>query len=141
MRVVADTNIVISGLLWNGNPRMVLDAARDGIIEIFSCPELLAELRGVLEREKFKTRLDRAGVSIDELIDGFAALASLIDPGPIAPVVERDPDDDVVIACALAADCEYIVSGDDDLLSLNSYRGILIRTAADLLAEISLLGD
>ena len=47
MRVVADTNIVVSGLLWRGSPRRVLDAARDSVIELFTSAELLAELEGV----------------------------------------------------------------------------------------------
>jgi len=53
MQVVADTNIVISGLLWRGNPRQILDAARDGIIGLFTSFMLLEELEDVLSREKF----------------------------------------------------------------------------------------
>jgi putative PIN family toxin of toxin-antitoxin system len=53
MRVVADTNVVVSGLLWRGNPRRVLDAARDGIIELFTSIVLLEELEDVLSRERF----------------------------------------------------------------------------------------
>ena len=63
MRVVADTNIVVSGLLWRGNPRRVLDAARDGIIELFTSPSLLEELEEVLSRKKFATRLEAANVA------------------------------------------------------------------------------
>lgn len=56
-RIVPDTNIVISGVLWRGNPRRVLDAARDKIIELFTSPVLLEELEDVLIREKFARRL------------------------------------------------------------------------------------
>ncbi|MGB9179188.1 MAG: putative toxin-antitoxin system toxin component, PIN family [Pyrinomonadaceae bacterium] len=62
MRVVADTNIVVSGLLWRGNPRRVMDAARDGIIELFTSVPLLEELEDVLSREKFAARLRAADV-------------------------------------------------------------------------------
>ncbi len=138
MRVVPDTNIVISGLLWRGLPRRVLDAARDGIIELYTSPVLLAELEEVLNREKFAKRLEAANVTIRELVDGFSALAKVLDAQPIEPVILRDPDDDAVLACALAAECEIIVSGDDDLPDLKQHQEIRILTAAELLAELSL---
>lgn len=138
MRVVPDTNIVISGLLWRGNPRRILDAARDGIIELFTSPILLAELEDVLSRERFAARLAAANVTLRELVDGFSALATVIDAEPIEPVIIRDPDDDAVLACALAAECEIIVSGDDDLLDIKKHQEIRIMTATELLAELSL---
>jgi len=138
MRVVADTNIVVSGLLWRGTPRRILDAARDGIIELYTSPSLLEELEDVLRREKFANRLESAGVTIRELVDGYSALATVVDAQLIEPVILRDPDDDAVLACAIAADGERIVSGGNDLLDLGKYKGIRILTAADLLTELSL---
>src|SRR5712691_7166996 len=137
MRVVADTNIVVSGLLWKGNPRRVLDAARDGAIELFTSAVLLTELEDVLNREKFAKRLASVQVSPHELVLGYAALASVIQPASIDPVILADPDDDAVLACGVAAQVEIIVSGDNHLLGLSSYRDIRILTAAELVAKIS----
>ncbi len=75
MRIVPDTNVVISGLLWRGSPRRILDAARDGIFELFTSIELLDELEDVLNRDKFVSRMEAAGVTVRELIVGYAALA------------------------------------------------------------------
>ena len=136
MRVVADTNIVVSGLMWRGNPRRILDAARAGDLTLVTTGALLAELEDVLGREKFAERLAAAGVAIRDLVLGYAALASVIESAEIEPVVLVDPDDDAVIACAVAGNSEVIVSGDSDLLDLNQYRGIRIITAAELVAEI-----
>jgi putative PIN family toxin of toxin-antitoxin system len=83
MRAVADTNIVISGLFWRGNPRRILDAARDGIIELFTSPTLLAELEDVLGRERFSPRLATAGVTARDLVEGFSALASIVESKPL----------------------------------------------------------
>jgi uncharacterized protein len=137
MRIVVDTNIVVSGLLWRGNPRRVLDAARAGTIDLFTSAVLLAELEDVLSREKFTSRLAAVGVTPHELVLGYAALASVIEPMMIAPVILADPDDDAVLACALAAQGEVIVSGDSHLLDLQRYQTIRILTAAELIAEIS----
>ncbi len=79
MRIVLDTNIVISGLLWRGNPRRILDTARDGITELFTSIELLEELEDVLSRDKFIVRLEAAGVAVRELVMGYAGLARVVE--------------------------------------------------------------
>lgn len=137
MHVVADTNTIVSGLLWYGNPRQVLDAARTGVVTLATSATLLAELADVLQRPKFAQRLARAHITASTLVFGYAALAQLVVPAAIAPVIEADPDDDAVLACAVAAQAEVIVSGDSDLLALESYKGIPIITAAQLMARIT----
>ena len=137
MRAVADTNVVVSGLLWRGSPRRILDAARAGNIDLFTTAVLLAELEDVLGRKKLAERLASAGVVSRDLVLGYAALASVIKPAEIEPVILGDPDDDAVLACAVAADSDVIVSGDRHLLDLKRYRDIPIVTAAALVAEMS----
>jgi len=136
MRVVADTNVVVSGLLWRGNPRQILDAAREGKMDLFTSFVLLEELEDVLTREKFAARLQAAKVTAHELILGYAALAAVIEVEAIDPVILADPDDDDVLACALRAHANVIASGDSHLLDLKQHHGIRILTAAELLAEI-----
>jgi uncharacterized protein len=137
-RTVPDTNIISSGLLWRGNPRRILDAARDGIIELFTSPVLLEELEAVLGREKFVARLAAADVTVQDLVSGYSALATVIEAEAIEPVILVDPDDDAVLACALAADAEVIVSGDRDLLGLKKHKDVRILTATELLVELAL---
>ncbi|HKP87968.1 MAG TPA: putative toxin-antitoxin system toxin component, PIN family [Blastocatellia bacterium] len=139
MRVVADTNVVVSGLLWQGAPRQVLDAGRTGAIDLFTSAVLLAELEEVLEREKFAERLARVNVGPRELVLGYAALATLVTPEEIVPVILADSDDDAVLACATAAQAEVIVSGDSHLLALKDYNAIRIVRAAELLARVSVI--
>jgi putative PIN family toxin of toxin-antitoxin system len=138
MRVTADTNTVISGSLWHGNPRRVLDAARDGLIELYTSRPLLAELEDVLHRERFAHRLSLANRTAKDLVRNYSFVATVIEAEPIEPTIIRDPDDDAVLACALSAQCEIIVSGDNDLLDFKEYRGIRILSATELLAELYL---
>ncbi len=137
MRVVADTNIVVSGLLWRGNPRLVLEAARIGGIDLYTSVVLLEELEDVLARERFAIRLRAAGVRAHELVVGYGVLAKLVEPAEIEPVVHADPDDDAVIACAVSSRSEIVVSGDTHLLDLKRYKNISIVTASDLITKIS----
>jgi putative PIN family toxin of toxin-antitoxin system len=136
MRVVLDTNILISGLLWYGPPRQLLDAARKGDLQLYTTQTLVNELEEVLLRRKFADRLDQANVTIETLIFGYASLAEVIEPIEIEPVVLDDPDDDAVLACAAAIDAQAIVSGDRHLLEIRDYLDIPILTAAELLGKL-----
>jgi putative PIN family toxin of toxin-antitoxin system len=135
--VVLDTNITVSGLLWRGAPRQVIAAARDARIELWSSVELLDELEEVLQRLKFAARLAQIGKTPAELVDAYLALAVIIATTPLADPVSADPDDDAVRACALAAQAEAIISGDDDVLTLHMFQTIPILTASAFLARLA----
>jgi len=138
VRVVLDTNTAISGLLWNGPPREIIDAAIAGEIELISAEHLLAELLDVLSRPKLARRLLLHKVTPPELLAVYRQLVRVVLPASLPAPVTRDLDDDVVLACALAAKAEAIVSGDDDLLSLGSYANIPILRAAAFLIRLRL---
>lgn len=135
MRLVLDTNVVISGLLWNGPPRSLLDAAIGGTVEIYTSTALAAELREALGYAKFARRLAKNGATIDLAVERFMAIANLVASVTIQRVL-TDPDDDQMLACALAASADLIVSGDTAPLNLKSFHRIPIVTPAEALARI-----
>lgn len=136
MRVVLDTNVVISGLFWSGPPRAILDFARAGRIELYTSPALLDELEDVLRRPKLAARLALAATDVPTLVHGYMALARAVHTQPIPPIC-RDPSDDEVLACAGASQAKLIVSGDSDFLALHDYHGIPIRSSAETCLLIS----
>jgi putative PIN family toxin of toxin-antitoxin system len=105
-------------------------------LALFTSAELLGELLEVLEREKFSPRLKLAAVSPRELVLGYAALARIVRSAPVRGVVVADPDDDLVIACAVSAQADLIVSGDSHLLELRRFQGIRILSASAALLEL-----
>ncbi len=137
MRIVADTNTVISGLLWKGAPRQIIQACRYQRITVVSSERLIAELAEVLAREKFANRIRSAGLIPASLVEDYRVLTEQVYLEPLSEPVCRDPDDDAVLACALAGRADAVVSGDDDLLSLNVFRGIPIITAAEWVRQHS----
>lgn len=126
MRVVLDTNVVVSGFLWGGVPRQLLQAAREQKLQLYTSTPLLLELTDILGRAKFARKLAAAQLSVDQLVERYALLTTVVHPAVIAPTILDDPDDDQVLACALAAKAELIVSGDRHLLDLKEHRGIRI---------------
>lgn len=137
MRLVLDTNVAISGLLWGGVPGELIEAARAGKIALVATIPLLAELRGVLYREKFESQLQARSVAIDDLLDGYLELVELVSPAELSTTVTLDPTDDVVLAAALAGRVDLIVSGDAHLLNLKRYQGIAIVTATSAMDNLS----
>jgi len=122
---VLDTNVVASAILWSGPPRALLQAAREKRIELFTSTALLAELSDILARRKFDRKIAASGLTIDQLVDGYAQLAALVHPTTV-PRIAPDPDDDVVIGTALAARAEFVVTGDKSLLTVIEHQGARI---------------
>ena len=135
MRLVLDTNIIVSGLSWGGVPSQLLDLGRDGRVTFFTSSVLLDELADVLERDKFAALLVSQDITPAFLMQRYGILAKLVTPQPIERTV-RDVDDDAVIATALAAQADVIATGDSDLLVLHPWQGIQILNAADALQHV-----
>ena len=132
MRLVLDTNTVISGLLWNNAPSRLIEAGLLGTVELFTTRALLLELEDVLPRRKLARRVAVTGLKVEQLAARYALLARIVEPAVIARV-SADPDDDHVLACALAAQADLVGSGDAHLLNLKFYGGIpIVRTSEAL---------
>lgn len=139
MRLVADTNVVVSGLLWLGNPGRLLEAASLSRVTLYTSVALLAELSSTLSRPKLARPIMRSGLTQDDLLGRYLNVAVVVEPSSVPRVVPDDPDDDQVLACALAAQVEMIVSGDKHLLDLGGhYQNIPIVTPAQAVQLIGI---
>lgn len=135
MRLVLDTNVVASAILWGGTSRVLLQAAREKRIELFTSTAMLAELTDILGRRKFARKIAASQLTIDQLVHGYAQLASVVRP-TATPRIAPDPDDDVVIGTALAAKADLVVTGDKPLLSVTEHQGIGIVGVAQAIENI-----
>ena len=138
MRIVLDTNVVLSALLWRGTPYQLLEAIRNrSETRLFTSPALLDELAGVLTRSSPTKRLAVIGKTARAVLADDVEAAEVVEPEHVPRVVPNDADDDQVIAAAVTAGADWIVSGDADLLSMGSYQGIPIITAAQAVEQIA----
>jgi uncharacterized protein len=133
VRIVIDTNVLLSGLLWQGAPHILFNQVRTGTIELIMSQTLLEEFSEVITRQKFVAILQRTTRTPERILHELQALVEMVVAPPLSYPVCRDPDDDAVLACALAAHADLIVSGDTDLLVLKQFQGIPIVTAAQAL--------
>ena len=142
MRIVLDTNVVLSALLWRGKPYQLLETIRQqsGLL-IFSSAALLEELADVLTRPSPTKQLAIIGKTARVVMADYVAVVEIVEPVSVPRVVPNDIDDDQVIAAAVTANADLIVSGDSDLIGLKQHQGIPILTAAMAVEIISISND
>jgi len=129
MKVVVDTNVAVSGLLWEGPPNDILRWARDGVLVLVACQETVKELARILQYKKFQSRLSMIGMSADEVTAYYMNLVRFVpNPKELPKVIPVDPLDNLFLALASESKAQLIVSGDHHLLGLASHRGIQIVT-------------
>jgi len=129
MRIVIDTNVLVSAIFWEGNESKVIGLAGKGKIKLLTSVALLSELGKVLKNKKF--RLDERAV--ENHVQHILTLSELISPRCRLDAVHEDPTDNRVLECALEGKAEYIVSGDKHLLRMKKFRGIKIVRAKEFL--------
>lgn len=126
LRVVLDTNVWLSALVFGGKPRKVVELLVRDLIDIVISQEMLTEMRRKIVGKfpDFIEDLEHMELLIERDVE-------LVKLGSLTINICRDPDDNRIIETAAIGVCEYIVSGDKDLLSLGSYKEIRIVTPSD----------
>jgi len=132
MRIVCDTNVLLSGFLFGGHCRTIIRLVSEGRIDGFISSVLIAELEGVLQRPKFSLTADQICGIIDLVRQTFVTIS----PRQSVAVVKDDPDDNAVLEAALAAGAEVVVSGDSHLLDLVEFLSIRILSPACFMKQI-----
>ena len=125
-RVVLDTNVLISAILFGGKPRDLFRLVIQGRIDAFTSPALTGEFRDVLARPKFKLTAEDCYLLYKEI----ETVIVMVFPKTTVTVVYSDPDDNAVLECALEAQADTIVTGDPHLLDLAEFGEIKIVTPA-----------
>ena len=134
-----DTNVAVAGLLWSTHSRRLLDLAVEETVSLYSSPALIEELAHTLEYPKFARRLALLDTTAGALLARYSALATLVSPTEVPRVILNDPDDDQVLACALAANAELIVTGNDKHFRPldGQYQGIPILNPAQTMRRVA----
>lgn len=129
VRIVLDTNVLISGIVFGGKPGEVLEMIRSKELLGITSPVLLAELGDILSKKIMypKSRVLQMEKKMRRTLQVVQPVKSIN--------VVRDDDDNRVLEAAIEGKCEYVVTGDKDLLDLKSYRGIRILTPTEFLDE------
>ena len=127
--VVFDTNVLLSAIGWRGSPYHCIDLARQDRVKGLICPEILDELT-----EKLEQKLKFTPIQVIETIADLLSFLRLITIANTLNFLTTDPNDNMVLECAIVGNATHIVTGDKrHLLPLGSYQGIAIVNARDFL--------
>ncbi|MDO8650371.1 MAG: putative toxin-antitoxin system toxin component, PIN family [Candidatus Berkelbacteria bacterium] len=132
MKIVLDTNILVSAFAVGGNPARILDLVVNGEVDGATSEHLISELTRILG-----AKFEFDGQQVSRIENIIRTTFTVVESNGSPPAISRDPDDDHVLELAKSAEANFIVSGDKDLLILGRYLGISITTAKDFLAEIT----
>jgi len=134
IKVVPDTNVIISAILFGGLPRKVFELAIKGELEVYLSPLILDELRDLLIRPKFGFSAEQA----EKIADEVYSISRFVSPEKHITVVKDDPDDNMILECAIKAHASYIITGDSHLLDIETFEGISIVSPAEFLEAFSI---
>ena len=130
-KVVLDTNVLISAIVFGGKPRDVFNRIIKGQIRLAISKDILDEMEGVLSGKKFQYP-EQVIRSIRNALEDFA---EFVTPQKAVKKIKDDPDDNRILECALESGAQLIISGDHHLLELKQYRNIKILSPSDFLRE------
>lgn len=135
MRVVIDTNVWLSALLWGGQPILIIQLVEKKQIQAISSEDILVELTNTLQKSKLQKRLTQLKLSADNLVIVAKRLMTLVVIEEVIIPELRDPKDQMVLATAIAGNAQIVISGDKDLLVLHPYGYISILLPQDFLSR------
>ncbi len=141
MRVVLDTNVLVSGLISSkGPPGEIQRAWRRQGFELVTSAPLLHEFLEVLTYPRIRKRLYWSDAELSDYLESFLAAVVLVTPTAMLEI-SRDPDDNRILEAAYAANADYIVTGDADLLVLREFSGIAILAPAVFVRLVAIPGE
>ncbi len=132
MRVVVDTNVIISGVFFTGVPSLILDAWRDGLIDLVISPEIFDEYSRVGE----VLHKEHPDIDIKPFLTLLALNSEIVVSLELQEQICEDKEDDKFIACALAGGCRILISGDKLLRKVSGYKGVRVMTPREFLEEV-----
>lgn len=135
MIVVLDTNIWVSAIIWGGIPDEIISLQEQRKIEIASSRKLLSELENTFNKKKIQTKLEVLQLTTSSAFSLVYESVNIYSIEELIVPELRDPDDTIVLATAIAANAEVIITGDRDLLILQEYQNMQIMTATDFLEQ------
>lgn len=127
LRVVVDTNVFVSATIVQGKQFEILKLAKLGKIKLITSPDILKEFEEVISREKFGFSKEQVSLAMKQILE----IAEIIIPQHKLNIIKDDPDDNIILECALESGADYIISGDTHLLDLKEYKDIRIVNATE----------
>jgi len=128
-KVVFDANVLVSGIVYAGRSKLLIDAVLEGKITLIISLQIIQEFKRIIARDKFKLSKNQQYT----LMNFVLRISNIVRVKSRFKVVRQDPSDDIILSTACDGEVDYIVSGDEHRLSLKEFKGIRIVTVSEML--------
>jgi len=137
LKLVLDTNTIVSAFFWEGNEAELIRKIEQNKAQLFITKEILDEIEKVIKRPKFNELLDRTNQTPEQILAKLISLSRLVIGPKLKKIIIKDDfSDDKFIECAVNAKADYIILGDNHLLKLRKYNQIKIIKTSEVLKFI-----
>ncbi len=136
MKVILDTNVLISATFWNGDSNKIIEKVERKEIEMIISREIIEEFANVLDYKDIKEKIKDKNLEMNRTIEKIVSLSNIVDPNEKLDIVKDDPDDNKILECAKAGNVDFIITNDNHLLKLKDFEGIKIITPKDFMERI-----
>ena len=133
MRVVLDTNVLVSGTFWRGASSKILEMADKRLLEMVLSKELIEEYYQVISREEIMDKIEDKNLILNKSVSKLIKDAIIVEPLEKLNIVDEDMDDNRILECAVEGSAEFVITRDNHLLKLKEFREIKIITPDEFL--------
>jgi uncharacterized protein len=133
MKIVLDTNILVSGTFWGGNSSRIIDLIDSGKIELVLSEEIIKEYNSVINREEILDKIKNKDLILNKSIQKIIKDSNIVNPTQQLDLIKEDPDDNKILECALYGNVDYIISNDGHLLKIKEFNEFKIITPEEFL--------
>jgi len=133
LKVVLDTNILVSAWLWEGNESKIVELIENGLVIGYTSPLLIREFEKVMNYPKFRLSEEE----IASAVGYYQIILRTIEPKTMVNIIRNDPADNRILDCAFSAKANAIITGNKHLLALGRFKNIRILTSAEFLKLIA----
>lgn len=133
MRVVADTNVLLSATFWAGDSNTIIQKVEMGDVGLILSKEIIGELSRVLAYKEIQDKIRNKSLEMKRTVERYVSLATVIEPSSEIAIIKDDPDDNKVLECAKDGKADFVISNDKHLLMVKEFEGIKIVTPKEFL--------
>ena len=137
MKVTVDTNVLISATFWNGDSQRIIELVEDKKLTLVLSEDILKEYAEVLQSKEILEKMEKHKLALKHTVLKVVQISTIVYPSKKVFLVQDDPDDNIILECALEGEVNYIISQDKHLLKFKEFERIKILTPKYFLAVFS----
>jgi len=133
MKIVLDTNILVSGTYWKGSSDKIIELVDKGKIELIISKKIISEYYNVINRDEIIDKVKEKSLILNKSVSKIISNSIIVEPLEKFDIIKGDPDDNMILECAIEGKADYIITNDNHLLEIKEFKQIKIMAPEEFL--------